>query len=79
MNQDYNKIKIFTDGACKGNPGPGGWGAVIISQKYRKALKLHFSKNKQISNRRNNKPHNNNYMKNHFNNNDPMLYLVPRT
>lgn len=22
-------IKIFTDGACRGNPGPGGWGAVI--------------------------------------------------
>lgn len=23
------KITIYTDGACKGNPGPGGWGAVI--------------------------------------------------
>jgi ribonuclease HI len=23
-------IKIYTDGACKGNPGPGGWGALII-------------------------------------------------
>jgi len=23
-------IEIYTDGACKGNPGPGGWGAVII-------------------------------------------------
>lgn len=23
-------IDIFTDGACKGNPGPGGWGAIII-------------------------------------------------
>ena len=23
------KIDIFTDGACKGNPGPGGWGAVL--------------------------------------------------
>ena len=22
-------IKIFTDGACKGNPGPGGWGALL--------------------------------------------------
>jgi ribonuclease HI len=22
-------VEIFTDGACKGNPGPGGWGAVI--------------------------------------------------
>ena len=25
-----NIIKIFTDGACKGNPGLGGWGALII-------------------------------------------------
>tara|TARA_B100001093_G_scaffold486537_1_gene521938 strand:+ start:935 stop:1369 length:435 start_codon:yes stop_codon:yes gene_type:complete len=24
------KINIYTDGACKGNPGPGGWGALII-------------------------------------------------
>jgi ribonuclease HI len=24
-----NKIEIFTDGACSGNPGPGGWGAVL--------------------------------------------------
>ena len=24
-----NKVEIFTDGACKGNPGPGGWGATI--------------------------------------------------
>ena len=23
-------INIYTDGACKGNPGPGGWGALII-------------------------------------------------
>jgi ribonuclease HI len=23
------KIEIFTDGACKGNPGPGGWGALL--------------------------------------------------
>ncbi|MBQ5591260.1 MAG: ribonuclease HI [Clostridia bacterium] len=23
------KIEIFTDGACSGNPGPGGWGAVL--------------------------------------------------
>ena len=25
-----NKIKIYTDGACSGNPGKGGWGAVLI-------------------------------------------------
>ena len=23
------KIEIFTDGACSGNPGPGGWGAIL--------------------------------------------------
>lgn len=23
------KIEIYTDGACKGNPGPGGWGAIL--------------------------------------------------
>lgn len=26
------KIDIYTDGACRGNPGPGGWGALIIDQ-----------------------------------------------
>jgi len=26
------KYKIYTDGACSGNPGPGGWGAVILDQ-----------------------------------------------
>ena len=25
------QVEIFTDGACKGNPGPGGWGAIIRS------------------------------------------------
>ena len=23
------KVELFTDGACSGNPGPGGWGAVL--------------------------------------------------
>jgi ribonuclease HI len=26
-----NKITIYTDGACKGNPGPGGWGVILRS------------------------------------------------
>lgn len=26
-----NKIVIYTDGACKGNPGPGGWGVLLRS------------------------------------------------
>ena len=29
-------IKVYTDGACKGNPGPGGWGALIIDGDSRK-------------------------------------------
>lgn len=24
-----NEVVIYTDGACKGNPGPGGWGAIL--------------------------------------------------
>ncbi len=28
---ELTTVEIFTDGACKGNPGPGGWGAVIRS------------------------------------------------
>ena len=31
-------IKIYTDGACKGNPGPGGWGALIISSSGKKEI-----------------------------------------
>ena len=27
------KYVIYTDGACSGNPGPGGWGAVILNEK----------------------------------------------
>jgi ribonuclease HI len=26
-----DKVEIFTDGACKGNPGPGGWGAWLVT------------------------------------------------
>ena len=25
-----DRVTIYTDGACKGNPGPGGWGAILI-------------------------------------------------
>lgn len=27
--QDGTEVEIFTDGACSGNPGPGGWGAIL--------------------------------------------------
>ena len=32
------KVEIFTDGACKGNPGPGGWGALLRLGKHEKEL-----------------------------------------
>lgn len=32
------KITIFTDGAARGNPGPGGYGVVLLSGKHRKEL-----------------------------------------
>lgn len=31
-------INIYTDGACRGNPGPGGWGALILYGNHRKIL-----------------------------------------
>lgn len=33
-----NTIEIYTDGACKGNPGPGGWGALLRSGTTEKEL-----------------------------------------
>ena len=32
------QVTIYTDGACSGNPGPGGWGAVLISGPHRKEI-----------------------------------------
>ena len=32
------RVELFTDGACKGNPGPGGWGALLIAGRHRKTL-----------------------------------------
>ena len=32
------RVEIFTDGACKGNPGPGGWGALLRMGKHEKEL-----------------------------------------
>ena len=31
-------VIIYTDGACKGNPGPGGWGALLRYGKHEKRL-----------------------------------------
>ena len=32
------QVELFTDGACKGNPGPGGWGALLRMGKHEKEL-----------------------------------------
>lgn len=32
------KVEIYTDGACRGNPGPGGWGALLRYQGHEKFL-----------------------------------------
>ena len=31
-------VVIYTDGACSGNPGPGGWGAILIAGKHHKEM-----------------------------------------
>ncbi|CAA9364285.1 MAG: Ribonuclease HI, partial [uncultured Microvirga sp.] len=32
------RVKIYTDGACSGNPGPGGWGAILLAGGQEKEL-----------------------------------------
>lgn len=32
------RVTLYTDGACSGNPGPGGWGAVLIYGEHRREL-----------------------------------------
>ncbi len=32
------EIEIYTDGACSGNPGPGGWAAIMLYGKHRKEV-----------------------------------------
>jgi ribonuclease HI len=33
-----SKVVVYTDGACKGNPGPGGWGVWMVSGRHEKEL-----------------------------------------
>ena len=43
------KVELYTDGACKGNPGPGGWGALLRYGKNEKEL---FGGEKDTTNNR---------------------------
>ena len=38
MSDDKPRVTIYTDGACSGNPGPGGWGAILIFGEHRKEM-----------------------------------------
>jgi ribonuclease HI len=38
MSEQQKSVEIYTDGACSGNPGPGGWGAILIWGDHRKEL-----------------------------------------
>jgi len=42
QNKTHQKIVIYTDGAAKGNPGPGGYGVVLISGAHRKEISEGF-------------------------------------
>jgi len=43
------KVELFTDGACKGNPGPGGWGVFMRYEGHEKEL---FGGDKETTNNR---------------------------
>ena len=32
------EVQLYTDGACRGNPGRGGWGAILVYGKYEKEM-----------------------------------------
>ncbi len=38
MRLNMDKVIIYTDGACSGNPGPGGWGAVLMYKGNKKEI-----------------------------------------
>ena len=35
---DKTSVTVYSDGACAGNPGPGGWGAILMSGDHRKEI-----------------------------------------
>ena len=38
MSEATRRVEIWTDGACSGNPGPGGWGAILLYGEVRKEM-----------------------------------------
>lgn len=47
------RIKAYTDGACSGNPGPGGWGVFLVAENNAGEVvkeETHYGKNKKTTN-----------------------------
>lgn len=38
MEKELKRVKVYTDGACSGNPGKGGWGAILLHGETEKEL-----------------------------------------
>ena len=38
INNNMKEVQLYTDGACRGNPGRGGWGAILVYGKYEKEM-----------------------------------------
>ena len=38
MSEELKRVELYTDGACSGNPGPGGWGAILCYMGYEKVM-----------------------------------------
>ncbi len=49
--KEYSEFKVYTDGACIGNPGPGGYAAVILNSKSEKLKTVTGSANDSTNNR----------------------------
>lgn len=51
MSENIKEIKIFTDGGAIGNPGPGGWGAIVFDETSKKIVELGGSEKNTTNNR----------------------------
>ena len=50
--EQRKQVELFTDGACSGNPGPGGWGMIVLNEEENKILFVeHDTENPTTNNR----------------------------
>lgn len=48
---DQHEVTVYTDGACSKNPGPGGWGVVMLAMEEGRKLELHGGESNTTNNR----------------------------